>query len=231
MPTKSRDCAPGFDLPLYLLWLSSRRRTRSPLTGWLASDSFVGSRGCFRRCINQGVTGTHWTALRGGKSLSFVRWPSASRVGRCRLSSVISLDTRPMSTPAAILAFYDRLWNAGDPAALDILLSSDFSFRGSLGDELVGRAAFWEYVCRLRTALADYRCNIVECVAEDGSVFARMHFSGRHVAPFLGHPPTGRTVSWSGAALFHLADGLITDAWVLGDIDGLQRVLEANAGG
>lgn len=136
-----------------------------------------------------------------------------------------------MSTPRPIEAFYDRIWNAGDLDAASELLSEDFSFRGSLGAELRGREAFKDYVRSVRAALADYRCEILECVTEGGRAFAKMRFSGVHVAPFRGYPATRKPVYWLGAALFRFDDHSIHELWVLGDLAGLEMILKENAGG
>jgi steroid delta-isomerase-like uncharacterized protein len=125
-----------------------------------------------------------------------------------------------------VTAFYDRIWNAADESAAGELLQPDFRFRGSLGVECAGTAEFAQYVRSVRTSLADYRCEMVEAVEADDRCFARMRFTGRHIAEFLGVPATGRTVTWEGAALFHIADGRIRQAWVLGDVDGLKAQLQ-----
>lgn len=135
-----------------------------------------------------------------------------------------------MSTPNLVEAFYARIWNGGDLAATSELLSDGFSFRGSLGGETRGRDAFTEYVRSVRSVLADYQCEIVDCVAEGKKAFAKMRFSGIHVAPFRGHEPTGKTVHWYGAALFIFDDEVIAELWVLGDLAGLDAILRANAG-
>jgi len=57
-----------------------------------------------------------------------------------------------------------------------------------------------------------------------------MRFSGRHVAPFRGFEPTGKTVHWLGAALFRFENGVIADLWVLGDLAGLDTILKRNQG-
>ena len=134
-----------------------------------------------------------------------------------------------MSTPSLVEAFYSRIWNQGDLAATSDLLSKEFCFRGSLGVELRGSDAFGDYVRSVRGALADYHCEILDCVAEQGRAFAKMRFSGIHVAPFRGYQPTGRPVHWLGAALFLLDGKLISELWVLGDLVGLDGVLQANA--
>jgi steroid delta-isomerase-like uncharacterized protein len=134
-----------------------------------------------------------------------------------------------VSTPPLVRTFYERIWNAGDLGAAERLLALDLSFRGSLGAELRGRDAFLDYVRSVRSALSDYRCEIVDCVAEEDRAFARMRFSGRHSAPFRGFAPTEQEVSWAGAALFRFAYGVIAEVWVLGDLAGLDMLLAEQA--
>lgn len=131
--------------------------------------------------------------------------------------------------PPLVAAFYERIWNSGEEGAAASLLAEDFAFRGSLGVSTRGREAFLEYVRSIRSSLASYRCEILACVTEGDQAFARMRFSGDHVAPFRGWPPTGRRVAWEGAALFKFQQGRIATLWVLGDLAGLDAALEAGA--
>lgn len=133
-----------------------------------------------------------------------------------------------MTTPNLVTAFYERIWNAGDLDAASDLLIEDFSFRGSLGAELRGREAFKDYVRSVRGALANYRCDILACVSEGERAFAKMRFSGLHVAPFRGYLATGLPVQWLGAALFCFERQAIAELWVLGDLAGLDAVLKNN---
>jgi predicted ester cyclase len=133
-----------------------------------------------------------------------------------------------MTTPNLVTAFYERIWNAGDLEAVSELLREDFSFRGSLGAELQGREAFKDYVRSVHGALANYRCEVLACVSEGEQAFAKMRFSGQHVAPFRGFPPTGLPVQWLGAALFRFERQVIAELWVLGDLAGLDEALKSN---
>lgn len=134
-----------------------------------------------------------------------------------------------MSTPRLVSLFYERIWNDGELDAGAEVLAEDFAFRGSLGDERRGRAAFLEYVRAVRSALSGYRCEVLDCVAEGDRAFARMRFGGQHVAPFRGYAPTGKPVHWAGAALFRFDRATIAELWVLGDLAGLDALLRANA--
>ncbi len=134
-----------------------------------------------------------------------------------------------MTTPNLVGAFYERTWNAGELGAASDLLTADFSFRGSLGDELRGREAFLDDVRVVRATLADDRCEILDRVAEGDRAFARMRFSGRHVGVFRGSAPTGREARWPGAALFRFRDESIAELRVLGDLAGLDARLRSDA--
>jgi steroid delta-isomerase-like uncharacterized protein len=147
-----------------------------------------------------------------------------------RRSSKEQRRSRIMSTPTLVREFYERIWNAGEEGAVSSLLAEDFVFRGSLGSSTRGHEAFLSYVRSVRGSLAEYRCDILDCVSENKQAFARMRFCGRHVGPFRGHPPTGKLVEWQGAALFSFERGVIAELWVLGDLNGLDEVLRANAG-
>jgi predicted ester cyclase len=134
-----------------------------------------------------------------------------------------------MTTPHLVSVFYEQIWNAGSQSAVVEILSENFVFRGSLGAEMRGRARFWDYVYGVRSSMADYRCDILECVSEGPLAFAKMRFGGIHVGDFRGHRPSGLPVHWHGAALFRFENGRIGELWVLGDFAGLDAMLSSNA--
>ena len=105
------------------------------------------------------------------------------------------------------------------------ILDPGFRFRGSLGVTADDVDGFLAYVRAIRTALADYRCIIDDLIESGDRAAARITFTGVHRSELLGVAATGRTVSWSGAAFFTVADGRIAGLWVLGDLDGLRRQL------
>jgi steroid delta-isomerase-like uncharacterized protein len=130
-----------------------------------------------------------------------------------------------MTHEEAVRAFYDVLWNAHDTSVLPTLLHERCTFRGSLGEEKAGHAGVAAYVDAVHAALGDYRCRIDELVVQGDKAFARMLFTGIHRGPFLGHPPTGKRVTWTGCALFTFEGERIADVWVLGDLKALEREL------
>jgi steroid delta-isomerase-like uncharacterized protein len=124
-----------------------------------------------------------------------------------------------------IRRFYDDLWNRGRLELADELLAADVRFRGTLGMSLVGRDAFKGYVEQVRAAFPDWHNEVEELISADDAVVARLTFTGTHRGELLGVAPTGRRVSYVGAAIFHLDDGKIASAWVVGDTQELWRAL------
>jgi predicted ester cyclase len=111
------------------------------------------------------------------------------------------------------------------------LVRDNFTFRGSLGQAKVGHEGVGTYVDFVHSALASYRCDILDLVVEDSKAFARMRFSGIHRGEFFGYQPTGKLVEWLGSALFSFDGEKVADLWVLGDVHGLLQLLEKNANG
>jgi steroid delta-isomerase-like uncharacterized protein len=126
---------------------------------------------------------------------------------------------------ALVRRFYDELWNQWRLDVAGELLAEDLQFRGSLGSHERGRTAFLAYVERARRAFPDWHNQVDELFAAGDRVVARLTWSGTHQGPFAGLAPTGRRVSYVGAGLFAVADGLIAAAWIVGDTQELWRSL------
>jgi len=124
-----------------------------------------------------------------------------------------------------IRRFFDEMWNPWNFAKADELLAPDITFRGTLGSELKGRDAFRDYMRKVRAAFPDFHNTIVQMTAEDDRVTARTFYRGTHRGEIFGVAPTGKAISYSGAAFFRIADGQVIEGWVLGDLVGLLRQL------
>jgi steroid delta-isomerase-like uncharacterized protein len=122
---------------------------------------------------------------------------------------------------ALIQRYYDELWNAWRFEIAPQLIDPEIHFRGSLGRTVEGLEGFLAYTKHVRSAFPDFHNSIEECIAEEDRVVARMLYTGTHRGEIFGLAPTGRRVRYSGVGIFHLRDGRIFDAWVLGDLAGL----------
>jgi steroid delta-isomerase-like uncharacterized protein len=134
------------------------------------------------------------------------------------------------TTPSGLVErFYDVVWNKADEAEARRILAADFRFRASLGPALRGPDGFIAYHRAVHAALENFTCTIEELIAAGERVAAQMSFRGRHRGKLFGVDATGRDVRWSGAAFFKTGGGLITELWVLGDIEAVRRQLDPAA--
>jgi steroid delta-isomerase-like uncharacterized protein len=141
--------------------------------------------------------------------------------------SVIAADDDPTATPVRelVLRFYHRLWNEWDDAAVEQTLAPNITFRGSLGQTTVGRDGWRGYRDDIRRAAPDFHNEVLDVIATDNRAAVQLRFTGTHLGSILGIPATGRAFAYAGAAFFATANGLITDIWVLGDLEALRHQL------
>ena len=119
---------------------------------------------------------------------------------------------------AVVRRYYDEMWNRWDMALVDEIISEDMAFRGSLSVNAEGRDGFEYYMELVRTAFPDFHNQIEELIAEGDKVVAHLTYTGTYQGPLFGVAPTGKRVTYTGTAIFRLADGKIVDGWVNGTL-------------
>jgi predicted ester cyclase len=96
----------------------------------------------------------------------------------------------------------------------DELLAPGFENHGGPAGDLHGPQAFTEAYVGFTTGFSDFRTTIDLIVAEDDLVVVYGVASGTHDGPFMGLPPTGRVLRWTGMAIYRLdGDGRIVERW------------------
>jgi steroid delta-isomerase-like uncharacterized protein len=141
--------------------------------------------------------------------------------------ALISLDDPLEQNKNLIRRFFDEMWNPWNFAKADELLAPGITFRGTLGSELKGRDAFRAYMRQVQAAFPDFHNSILQMTAEDDRVTARTFYRGTHRGEVFGVAPTGKAISYAGAAFFRIAAGQVIEGWVLGDLLSLLRQLGA----
>jgi uncharacterized protein len=113
-----------------------------------------------------------------------------------------------------VLDFYARSFK-GDLEVYDELFSEDFtSFSSATGGELRGREAFRAAYLMYNQAFPDFTSTLDIVVAENNLVFVYGISTGTHLGEFMFLPPTGKSLRWSGAAIYRFNDeGLIDGRW------------------
>lgn len=143
--------------------------------------------------------------------------------------AIAALDDTLEQNKILIRRFFDEMWNPWNFDKADELLAPEIKFRGTLGPELHGRDEFRAYMRKVQTAFPDFHNSILEIAAEHDRVVARTFYRGTHRGEIFGVAPTGKSIAYSGAAFFRIADGRVVEGWVLGDLLALLRDLGAHS--
>ena len=85
-----------------------------------------------------------------------------------------------------VRVFYKEIWDHANTALVPHIFHPDFTFRGSLGPQLVGHQQFVGYVEFVTGALGQYTSDILALGEEDNRVFAKLRFHGYHRRELFG---------------------------------------------
>jgi predicted ester cyclase len=121
-----------------------------------------------------------------------------------------------------------ELWGQGKLELADQLYAPDYVDHVGKGPEpsrVSGPDGIKQAVITFRTAFPDLTYTVEDEMAERDLVLTRFAARGTNTGPFLGHPPTGRVVSYTGFDMNRIVGGKIVESWVSYDALGLLQQL------
>ena len=107
----------------------------------------------------------------------------------------------------------------GDWAALDGLLSEDFTYSGD-GMHLE-KAAYTEFMKGLKGAMSDMKMDFTHIVAEGDRVSVRFVTTCRHTGAFMGAPATGKNLVIEGIFVRRIEGDKVVQEWQSTDLLGM----------
>ncbi len=114
---------------------------------------------------------------------------------------------------ARLIAFMERVWNAGEVAAVDEFLGPQYTVYSDPGDPWDGQtlsvAGFKERLLTSRAPFPDLTFDIGETVSEGDRVALSWTMRGTQLGIMGGRPPSGRSFAVRGMTIYHFADGRI----------------------
>ena len=131
-----------------------------------------------------------------------------------------------MNGKELVRLWYERMWNRWDESVFAEILDPAIELRGSLGQAHRGYRGVAAYMQFVREAFPDFHNEIELLLEEDSRVFAKLRYTGTHQGALFGIEPTGRRITYAGAALFRIRELKIFEVWVLGDLHGLLQQLK-----
>lgn len=137
------------------------------------------------------------------------------------------MQTEHESGKATVRRALEESFDETNPAALEDLCTPDLVHHTALREDVTGREAFVEFAAGLHDAFDDLRFDIHSIVAEDDTVAVRGSVSGVHAGEFQGIEPTGKAVTWKSDVFARIEDGRLAETWVVSDMLGLLKQLDA----
>ena len=135
-----------------------------------------------------------------------------------------------MSTDPETVArrLIDEGFTGGNTAVCDELISPDLVEHQDFGPRHApGAAGVRAVIESLHRAYAGFRLEIQHLAVEDDRVWLHLRGSGKHHGPFMGHAPTGRSMSIDVFDLLRVVDGKVVEHW--GVPDRLGALLQLGA--
>jgi predicted ester cyclase len=112
----------------------------------------------------------------------------------------------------------DDGFTGGDLSVAEELTSPDLAEHQDFGpDHAPGAEGVRAVISSPRRAFPDFRLEIQDLTVAGDTVWARLLATGTHDGPFMGHPPTGRTMRTSVFDVVRVADGLMVEHWGVPD--------------
>lgn len=123
--------------------------------------------------------------------------------------------------------FFEELFNQGNLAAADEIVSETYINHNAAPGETPGRRGLIQFVAALHAAFRDLNFAIADQIAEGDKVTTRWTLSAIHTAAFAGVPATGKPVAITAINIHRVVDGQIQEGWLNWDALGLLQQLGA----
>jgi steroid delta-isomerase-like uncharacterized protein/4-oxalocrotonate tautomerase family enzyme len=125
-------------------------------------------------------------------------------------------------------AVIDRFYDAVNTKRREVfyeIVHPDFVNHGGASGDLVGPQALIDSLNPFYAAMPDWHVSEDYVVAQGDRVASRGTITGTHTGPFMGVPPTGKKLSWTGIIIYRLdEDGKIVERWQ--DFDALGMLTQ-----
>lgn len=119
-----------------------------------------------------------------------------------------------MTSSELVESFWQQVWNAHDPDAVDRFVVPDFVITNA-GRDIVGREAFKEWIRAFLAELPDLRLDVTETFENAGGtrVASRWRIHGTNNG-YLHSAAIGEPIVFTGTAVWEVRDGKLAHNWV-----------------
>ena len=120
---------------------------------------------------------------------------------------------------------YDEILNKGNLEAFEQLCAPNFVKHAIPPSPDYGIEGSKQSVLMLRNAFPDIKYTVDDMIEDGDKLVARWSAKGTHKGEFMGIPPTGRQVAFTGIEIIRVKDGKAIEEWEELDRAGLMQQL------
>ena len=123
--------------------------------------------------------------------------------------------------------YAEEVWNRGNIDQIDKLLAEDYQHGSPPPGMSPDREGFKQFASMAHSAFPDYQLEVEDTLAQGDKVVQRWTVHATHEGEFMGVPPTGNDVTFTGTSIYQIEDGKIVKDWTRADMMGLMRQIGA----
>lgn len=121
------------------------------------------------------------------------------------------------STKETVLRYYREVWERCRPEVIPSLFADSYQNHAGSRGTLSGPAGIRVNYDTILKSFPDVRFELDDIVCEGQKVVVRYTMRGTHSGEFQGIAPTQKAVVVPGIGIYAIADGLISESWVVRD--------------
>ena len=121
--------------------------------------------------------------------------------------------------------FYDEVINKKNFAAIDEFIHPQMVDHALPPDVPAGIDGQKHVFRMYSTAFPDTHFTVEDMIAEGDKVVVRLNMSATHYGAFMGLPPTGKHVRFTGIDIIRITDGKLVERWAQTDMLGMLQQL------
>lgn len=118
---------------------------------------------------------------------------------------------------AVALRYFTEAWGKGDIVVEDAVISPDFVDHNPTPGFPPNKEGTHQFLLHFRQAFPDLQFTLEDLVAEGDRVVDRWTMYGTHLGEFLGTPPSGKKVVFTGIDILRIVGGQIVESWHIED--------------
>lgn len=124
---------------------------------------------------------------------------------------------------AAARRFFEDVWTRGDVTQTSNFLAENFVAHNAFDIKIAGPDEYSRVVTAYREGFPDLVSTVEDVLAEGDLVAVRGTDRGTHRGEFMGHLPTGRTVTTTWIVIYRMEGAKAAEGWLETDA---KRLLE-----